>query len=83
MQAGIWNLEAQTDSWALIDMDTVMYRQLVHSKPATLRKKTTSDCFHRLYSDLRWNVCVCLQGGYATYRYAQPAAATAAAYSDR
>lgn len=27
--------------------------------------------------------CVCLQGGYATYRYAQPAAATAAAYSDR
>lgn len=28
-------------------------------------------------------ICVFLQGGYATYRYAQPAAATSAAYSDR
>lgn len=28
-------------------------------------------------------VCVFLQGGYAAYRYAQPTAATAAAYSDR
>lgn len=27
--------------------------------------------------------CVCFQGGYAAYRYAQPTAATAAAYSDR
>uniref|UniRef100_A0A671VVE8 RNA binding protein fox-1 homolog 1 n=1 Tax=Sparus aurata TaxID=8175 RepID=A0A671VVE8_SPAAU len=26
--------------------------------------------------------CVCFQGGYAAYRYAQPTAATAAAYSD-
>lgn len=26
---------------------------------------------------------VCFQGGYAAYRYAQPTAATAAAYSDR
>lgn len=32
-----------------------------------------------------WNLClfVCFQGGYAAYRYAQPTAATAAAYSDR
>lgn len=28
-------------------------------------------------------ICVCFQGGYAAYRYAQPTAATAAAYSDR
>lgn len=28
-------------------------------------------------------VSVCFQGGYAAYRYAQPTAATAAAYSDR
>lgn len=28
-------------------------------------------------------VCAWFQGGYTAYRYAQPAAATAAAYSDR
>lgn len=30
-----------------------------------------------------WNCSVSLQGGYAAYRYAQPAGTAAAAYSDR
>lgn len=57
-------------------------------KPVCIKMRRFSFflCVILLNSQLfSWNLClsVCFQGGYAAYRYAQPTAATAAAYSDR
>lgn len=67
-----------------MEVETVMYRELIELKPATLRKNPHMTIVTD-YILICVGMCVSLflQGGYATYRYAQPAAATAAAYSDR